>query len=51
MAEDVSGSEKSLTDALLSWKKILPLTVPEIVMDEMGTKYFPEYREKNSEGC
>jgi cytidyltransferase-like protein len=34
---------KALTDTFLSWKKILPLTVPEWVMKEMETKYLPNY--------
>jgi len=34
---------KALTNTLLSWKKILPLTVPDWVMKEMETKYFPNY--------
>jgi len=43
LRKDVSGLGKSLTDTLLSWRKILPLTVPDRVMKEMETKYFPEY--------
>ena len=34
---------RSVTDTILSWKKILPLTVPDYVMDELETKYFPDY--------
>jgi cytidyltransferase-like protein len=41
--KDVNGLGKSLTDTLLSWKKILPLTVPDWVMIEMETKYLHEY--------
>lgn len=43
LKKDISGLGKALTDTLLSWKKILPLTVPEWVMNEMETKYFPNY--------
>ncbi len=43
LRKDVSALGKSLTNTLLSWKKILPLTVPEWVMKEMESKYFPEY--------
>jgi cytidyltransferase-like protein len=43
LKKDVKGLGKSLTDTLLSWKKILPLTVPDWVMKEMETKYLPEY--------
>ena len=41
--KDVTGLGKGLTNTLLSWKKILPLTVPDWVMKEMETKYFPNY--------
>jgi cytidyltransferase-like protein len=43
LRKDASGLGKALTNTLLSWKKILPLTVPECVMNEMETKYFPNY--------
>jgi hypothetical protein len=43
LKKDVKGLGKSLTDTLLSWKKILPLTVPDWVMIEMETKYLHEY--------
>jgi cytidyltransferase-like protein len=43
LRKDVCGLGKSLTNTLLSWKKILPLTVPDGVMDELETKYFTEY--------
>ncbi len=41
--KDISRLGKSLTATLLSWKKILPLTVPDWVMNEMETKYLPNY--------
>jgi cytidyltransferase-like protein len=41
--KDIVGLGKALTDTFLSWKKILPLTVPDWVMNEMETKYFPDY--------
>jgi len=41
--KDLKGLGKALTNTLLSWKKILPLTVPDWVMKEMETKYFPNY--------
>ncbi|MCX6333521.1 MAG: adenylyltransferase/cytidyltransferase family protein [Bacteroidia bacterium] len=41
--KDVTGLGKAVKDTFLSWKKILPLTVPEWVMNEMETKYFPYY--------
>jgi cytidyltransferase-like protein len=40
---DVNNLGKALTNTLLSWKKILPLTVPDWVMNEMETKYFPNH--------
>jgi cytidyltransferase-like protein len=43
LKKDVHGLGKALTNTLLSWKKILPLTVPDRVMKEMETKYFPNY--------
>jgi cytidyltransferase-like protein len=41
--KDIKGLGKGLTDTFLSWKKILPLTVPDWVMNEMEKKYFPYY--------
>ncbi len=43
LKKDIKGLGKSMTDTLLSWKKILPLTVPDWVMNELETKYFPDY--------
>jgi cytidyltransferase-like protein len=43
MSKDISGLGKALTNTFLSWSKILPLTVPAWVMEEMTTKYFPYY--------
>ena len=43
LKKDIKGLGKALTDTFLSWKKILPLTVPDWVMKEMETKYFPDY--------
>jgi len=40
---DIFKLGKSLTNTLLSWKKILPLTVPDWVMNEMEKSYFPKY--------
>jgi len=42
--KDVDGLGKAVTDTFLSWKKILPLTVPDWVMNEMEAKYFPNYQ-------
>jgi len=43
LKKDINLLGKALTDTLLSWKKILPITVPDWVMKEMETKYFPNY--------
>lgn len=43
LRKDITGLGRSLTNTLLSWKKILPLTVPDWVMRELETKYFPFY--------
>ena len=40
---DIDGLGKALSGTLLAWKKILPLTVPDYVMKELETKYFPVY--------
>ncbi len=43
LKKDIIGLGIGLTNTFLSWKKILPLTVPKWVMNEMLTKYFPVY--------
>jgi cytidyltransferase-like protein len=43
LKKDITGLGKALTSTFLSWKKILPLTVPDWVMNEMESKYFPNY--------
>jgi cytidyltransferase-like protein len=43
LKKDIAGLGKALTNTFLSWKKILPLTVPDWVMSELETKYFPYY--------
>jgi len=43
LRKDIYSLGKALTNTLLSWRKILPLTVPGWVMKEMETKYFPNY--------
>jgi cytidyltransferase-like protein len=43
LKKDIIGLGIGLTNTFLSWKKILPLTVPKWVMNEMLTKYFPAY--------
>jgi len=43
LRKDIAGLGKALTNTLLSWRKILPLTVPDLVMKEMDTNYLPYY--------
>ena len=43
LKKDIKGLGKSMTDTLISWKKILPLTVPDDIMKEMETNYFSNY--------
>jgi cytidyltransferase-like protein len=43
MSKDINGLGKAMTNTFLSWGKILPLTVPDWVMEEMATKYLPFY--------
>lgn len=43
LKKDVESLGKAVTGTFLTWKKILPLTVPDWVMNEMETKYFPYY--------
>lgn len=43
LKKDIKGLGKALSNTLISWKKILPLTVPDDIMKEVETKYFSEY--------
>lgn len=43
LRRDVNSLGKGLTGTFLSWKKILPYTVPAEVFKELDTKYFPFY--------
>jgi cytidyltransferase-like protein len=43
LKKDIIGLGKGMTDTYLSWKKILPLTVPDDILKEMKTKYFPNF--------
>lgn len=43
LKKDIAGLGKGMTDTYLSWKKILPLTVPDDILKEMKTKYFPNF--------
>jgi hypothetical protein len=49
--KDITKLGNALTNTLLSWRKILPLTIPDWVMNEMETKYFPNYQGAITSGC
>ena len=51
LRKDVYGLGKAMTDSFLAWKKMLPYTVPDWVMKEMGTKYLPYYPGAITSGC
>lgn len=40
---DINGLGRSMTNTLIAWKKILPLTVPDHIMKVLETEYFPVY--------
>lgn len=41
--KDIYGLGKAMTKSFLAWKKMLPNTVPDYIMDEMETKYISNY--------
>lgn len=41
--KDIVGLGKAMTMTFMMWRKILPCTVPDWLMEEMGSKYFPFY--------
>ncbi len=49
--KDVNGLGKSMSDTLISWKKILPLTVPDSIMKDIEKNYFPNYSGAITTGC
>jgi cytidyltransferase-like protein len=44
LKKDIAGLGKGMTDTYSSWKKILPLTVPDDILKEMETNYFRKYQ-------
>jgi cytidyltransferase-like protein len=48
--KDIKGLGKSMTDSLLAWKKILPLTVPDDILKEVE-KYISDYPGAITSGC
>lgn len=51
LKKDVNGLGKAMTTSFLMWKKMLPCVVPDRVMKEMETKYFPNYPGAITSGC
>jgi cytidyltransferase-like protein len=51
LKKDVNALGKSLSDTLISWKKILPLTVPDDIMKDIETNYFSTYPGAITTGC
>jgi len=51
LKKDVIDMGKAVKDTLLLWKKILPYTVPDSIMNEIETKYFPYYPGAITSGC
>ena len=49
--KDIIGLGKALTDTIIAWRKILPLTVPDDIMKELETKYFSKYPGAITSGC
>jgi cytidyltransferase-like protein len=43
LRKDAAGLGESMTKTFLAWKEMLPYTVPDCVMKEMESKYFPHY--------
>jgi len=43
LKKDIKGLGRSMTETFLSWRKILPLTVPDWILNEVETKYLPHY--------
>jgi len=41
--KDIRSLGRGMTETYLAWKKILPMTVPDDILKEMETKYFPFY--------
>ena len=43
LKKDVKLLGESMKETFLAWRKMLPYTVPDWVMEEMETNYFPHY--------
>jgi len=51
LKKDIIGLGKSMSDTLIAWKKMLPLTVPDDILKELETKYFSNYPGAITSGC
>jgi cytidyltransferase-like protein len=51
LKKDINGLGKSLSDTLISWKKILPLTVPDDILRDIETNYLSTYPGAITTGC
>jgi hypothetical protein len=41
--KDLKGLGSSMTRSFFAWKKMMPYTVPDSIMNEVKTKYIPHY--------
>jgi cytidyltransferase-like protein len=51
LRKDINGLGKAMSDTLLSWRKILPLTVPDDVLKEMEMNYIHKFPGAITSGC
>jgi cytidyltransferase-like protein len=51
LKKDIRGLGKAMTETLIMWKKILPLTVPDDIFREMEINYFSNYPGAITSGC
>lgn len=51
VTKNVKMLGESMTESFYAWKKILPYTVPEWVLDEMESKYISKYDGAITSGC
>jgi hypothetical protein len=43
LRKDIHGLGKSMTDTFLSWRKMLPNTVPDPILKEVETRFLSKY--------
>lgn len=51
ITKNVKMLGEAMTESFYAWKKILPFTVPEWVMEEMEEKYISKYHGAITSGC